>query len=96
MDMGLGELCVGDGQGGLAFCGSWGRKDSDMTELRNWTEGENLSGNNYKNSGEKLIKKNRNFDEMPKFEMNCDQEHMNLATNSTIGGSILQKQGNCS
>ena len=96
MDMGLGELCVGDAQGGLAFCGSWGRKDSDMTEQLNWTEGEHLSGNNYKNPGEKLIKKNRNFDKMPKFEMNCDQEHMNLATNSTIGGSILQKQGNCS
>ena len=37
MDMGLGELPgVGDGQGGLACCGSWGRKESD-TEL-NWTE----------------------------------------------------------
>ena len=23
---------VGDGQGGLAFCGSWGRKASDTTE----------------------------------------------------------------
>ena len=23
---------VGDGQGGLACCGSWGHKDSDMTE----------------------------------------------------------------
>ena len=23
---------VGDGQGGLACCGSWGRKDSDTTE----------------------------------------------------------------
>ena len=23
---------VGDGQGGLACSGSWGRKDSDMTE----------------------------------------------------------------
>ena len=23
---------VGDGQGGLACCGSWGCKDSDMTE----------------------------------------------------------------
>ena len=22
----------GDGQGGLAFCGSWGHKESDMTE----------------------------------------------------------------
>ena len=29
---------VGDGQGGLACCGSWGRKESDATEL-NWTEG---------------------------------------------------------
>jgi len=29
-DMGLGG--VGDGQRGLVFCGSWGRKESDMTE----------------------------------------------------------------
>ena len=29
---------VGDGQGGLACCGSWGRKESDMTEQLNWTE----------------------------------------------------------
>ena len=25
-------LGVGDGQGGLACCGSWGCKESDMTE----------------------------------------------------------------
>ena len=25
-------LGVGDGQGGLARCGSWGRKESDTTE----------------------------------------------------------------
>ena len=31
-------LEVGDGQGGLACCGSWGRKESDMTEQLNWTE----------------------------------------------------------
>ena len=29
---------VGDGQGGLACCGSWGCKESDMTERRNWTQ----------------------------------------------------------
>ena len=29
---------VGDGQGGLACCGSWGHKESDMTEWLNWTE----------------------------------------------------------
>ena len=32
MDMNLSKLAVGDGQGGLACCGSWGRKESDMTE----------------------------------------------------------------
>ena len=31
-------LGVGDGQGGLACCGSWGRKESDMTEQLNLTE----------------------------------------------------------
>ena len=29
---------VGDGQGGLANCGSWGYKESDMTEWLNWTK----------------------------------------------------------
>ena len=31
-------LGVGDGQGGLACCDSWGRKESDMNEWLNWTE----------------------------------------------------------
>ena len=31
-------LGVGDGQGGLACCDSWGHKESDMTERLNWTE----------------------------------------------------------
>ena len=29
---------VGDGQGGLAFCDSWGCKESDTTKQMNWTE----------------------------------------------------------
>ena len=29
---------VGDGQGGLMCCDSWGHKESDMTEWLNWTE----------------------------------------------------------
>ena len=29
---------VGDGQGGLACCGSWGCKESDTTEQLNWTD----------------------------------------------------------
>jgi len=26
-------LAIGDGQGGLMCCGSWGRRESDTTEL---------------------------------------------------------------
>ena len=29
---------VGDGQGGLVCCNSWGCKESDVTERLNWTE----------------------------------------------------------
>ena len=29
---------VGDGQGGLVCCNSWGHKESDTTEWLNWTE----------------------------------------------------------
>ena len=29
---------VGDGQGGLACCNSWGHKESDTTEWLNWTD----------------------------------------------------------
>ena len=35
MNMGLGGLWEFDGQGGVACCGSWGRKESDMTERLN-------------------------------------------------------------
>ena len=35
MDMSLGEPGVGDGQGGLACCNSWGRKELDTTERLN-------------------------------------------------------------
>ena len=33
---------VGDGQGGLVCCGSWGLKESDMTEQLNWTEQQQI------------------------------------------------------
>ena len=39
MDVSLSELQgVGDGQGSLACCDSWGLKESDMTEQLNRTE----------------------------------------------------------
>ena len=34
----------GDGQGGLAYCDSWGHKELDTTERLNWTELNKLSG----------------------------------------------------
>ena len=37
---------VGDGQGGLACCDSWGRKESDTTEWLNWTELRKSNNNN--------------------------------------------------
>ena len=35
---------VGDGQGSLVCCNSWGSKESDMTKWLNWTE--NIDNNN--------------------------------------------------
>ena len=35
-------LGVGDGQGGLVCCNSWGRKESDTTEQLNWTISQTL------------------------------------------------------
>ena len=40
----------GDGQGGLACCDSWGRKESDMTERLNWTEWINVDNADGKES----------------------------------------------
>ena len=36
-----GTLGVDEGQGGLACCDSWGRKESDTTEQLNRTESSN-------------------------------------------------------
>ena len=35
-------LGIDEAQGGLVCCGSWGYKESDMTEQLNWTESLNL------------------------------------------------------
>ena len=35
-------LGVGDGQGGLECCNSWGRKESDTTEWLNWTDSDRI------------------------------------------------------
>ena len=38
---------VGDGQGGLECCDSWGRKESDTTERLNWAEEHKVLRYNY-------------------------------------------------
>ena len=38
---------VDDGQGGLAHCNSWGRKESDMTERLNWTELKSMNAGEF-------------------------------------------------
>jgi len=38
MDMSLGKLWVGDGQGGLVCCSSWDHKELDTTEQLKWTD----------------------------------------------------------
>ena len=45
---------VGDGQGGLACCDSWGRKESDTTERLNWTELSHLRADPHGFSPSKL------------------------------------------
>ena len=35
MDVNLSELGVGDGQGGLTWCDSWGCQELDLTERLN-------------------------------------------------------------
>ena len=50
---------VGDGQGGLVCCSSWGRKESDTTEWLNWTELNISSGADCGSDHELLIAKFR-------------------------------------
>ena len=43
---------VGDGQGGLACCGSWGRKELDMTEQLNWLRDPDKTPSGVKSIGQ--------------------------------------------
>ena len=63
-------LGVDDGQGGLACCDSWGRKELDMTERLNWTAfrvdkeqdltylGNYIQPSRVNHNGKKCLKKN--------------------------------------
>ena len=47
---------VGDGQGGLACCGSWGHKESDTTEQLNWWSKQKVNAERKHLSGSLLFK----------------------------------------
>ena len=51
VETGVGGSGVGDGQGGLVCCNSWGRKELDTTKWLNWTE---LNWDPYKSKFEPL------------------------------------------
>ena len=55
-------LGVGDGQGSLACCSPWGRKESDTAEQLNWTE---LSPNVNKNKKATCPSKKNLFNTFP-------------------------------
>ena len=54
-------LGVGDGQGGLVCCNSWGRKESDTTEQLNWTELSSVKGKNVQERPHDIIFKSIDF-----------------------------------
>ena len=86
---------VGDGQGGLACCDSWGRKESDMTERLNWTE------LNWDKEGEKCVQCNESPVEMSLFSccLACSGETLlpwsrnspGTATHCTLYFNVLKK-----
>ena len=52
---------VGDGQGGLACCSSWGRKELDTTERLNWTDRSYVPAFHMKKYIDKLNKLSKIF-----------------------------------
>ena len=61
---------VGDGQGGLACCSSWGHKESDTTEWLNWTEYDEKYNGRYCSIGlhKKTVYQNYIYKQMENWE----------------------------
>ena len=57
---------VGDGQGGLACCSTWGCQESDTTERLNWTE--EVEWSNLAEGGREGRRKNRESTWIPYLE----------------------------
>ena len=78
---GLLQTTDGDGQGGVACCDSWGRKESDTTERLNWTE-----LNWYGNKMDNLQEMNRCLE---KFNLpRLNQEEIEIMNNPIIINEI--------
>ena len=75
---------VGDGQGGLACCNSWGRKKSDTTDRLNWTERDLNSKAHGLNSAQKLSECSREVLEGPAGGLKSDFRNTNALMMSVL------------
>ena len=66
---------VGDGQGGLACCGSWGHKELDMTERLNWTESDLQNTCQWSNASGFYFTRNKRNAKLTFFTWNTDKMH---------------------
>ena len=74
-------LGVGDEQGGLACCDSWGHKESNTTEWLNWTESNTVKGFGIVSKAEVFI-----FLELSRFF-----DDLTDIGNSISGSSVFSK-----
>ena len=75
---------VGDGQGGLACCDSWGLKESDMTEQLNWKEVKDLYMENHKTDESSW----RWHKQMERYIMFCDWKNQYCQDDSATEGNL--------
>ena len=73
MDMSLSKLQgVDDGQGGLACCSPWGRKESNTTEWLDWTEAMQAKAEETQKAANKETQhwSTTKYSKLEKFEIN--------------------------
>ena len=74
---------IGDGQGGLAWCSSWGHKESDTTKRPNWTE------LNQDSVAEEWTHKSIDRIEMPEYQANTTNRYLTKIQKQINGRNIV-------